>query len=185
MKLRTKFILFILLVHTVIIILSLLLIENHKILFVISELLIIISLSISIRLYQEFIRPLNLISSGIESMKDKDFNIQFKKTGQKELDQLIDLYNQMTAKLREERITQQEQHYFLSRLIEALPSGLIILDFNDKISSINPAGESLIGKSADQVIGRKLEETESYLAENLSGLKSGEAEINNLNGMQG
>jgi len=184
MKLRTKFILFIILIHSVIIILSLLLLENYKILFVVSELLILISLGISIRLYQEFIRPLNLIASGIESMKDKDFNLQFKKTGQQELDQLIGLYNQMTARLREERITQQEQHFFLSQLIEALPAGLIILDFDDKISTINPAAESLLEKNAEQVIGRQLDGTGSSLAESLCDLKIGKARIINLNGMR-
>jgi two-component system nitrogen regulation sensor histidine kinase NtrY len=184
MKLRSKFVLFIVLIHAVIIILSLLLLENHKVYFFIAEFLILISIGISIRLYQEFIRPLNLISNGIESMKDKDFSIQFKKVGQRELDQLIELYNQMIAKLREERITQQEQHYFLSRLIEALPTGLIILDFDGKISSINPAAEALLGLNADQILGKNLPEINTGIAVYLGKLNNSETKIININGIE-
>jgi len=184
MKLRAKFVFFIVVIHTVMIVASFYLLEEHRWLFVLSEFLILISIGISVRLYQEFIRPLNLISAGIESMKDKDFSTKFVEVGQVEMDQLIGMYNQMITQLRQERITQQEQHFFLERLIEALPSGIIILDLDEKITSLNPAAEFLLKVKTADYIGKDLCALNGQLPEKLSQLKSGESVIVQIDGIQ-
>ncbi len=184
MSLRTKFILFIVLIHAVLLILSTQLLTHKKLLFFLAEIFIILSIAISIRLYKEFIRPLNLISSGIESMKDQDFNTKFVKVGQIEMDQLIDMYNKMISQLRDERIIQQEQHYFLDRLIQASPSGIIILDFDEKITSMNPAAEALLRLNGHPALGNKLTELEGDLPAGLSHLDTDGARIIKLNGIK-
>ncbi len=156
MKLSYKFFIFVFLIHLIIIMLSIKLIEEHKILFLAVELLTLISIGVSIHLYKAFIRPLHLIATGIESIKDKDFNTKFISVGQIEMDQLIEVYNRMIEQLREERIKQQEQHYFLDLLINASPSGIIVLDFEDKISSINRAAEKLLNIGGIRLQGESL-----------------------------
>ncbi len=108
MKLRTKFIFFISILHVIIVLLSLRLLQEYKILFVAVEILLLISITVSAYLYKSFIRPVNLISAGIETIKDKDFNTKFLKVGQMEMDNLIEVYNKMIDELRSERIKIKE-----------------------------------------------------------------------------
>ena len=120
-NLRIKFSAFIILIHLILIFTSVQLIEDHKILFMLSEIGIIISVIISMRLYQSFISPLNMITAGVESMKDSDFNLKFLKVNQYELDKLIEVYNQMMEELRSERLRLREKNYFLEKLIVIRP----------------------------------------------------------------
>jgi len=183
MKLNYKFFIFVFLIHLIIILLSIRLIEEHKILFLAVELLIFVSIGISIHLYKAFFRPLNLIATGIESIKDKDFNTKFVKVGQIEMDQLIEVYNRMIDQLREERVKQQEQHYFLDLLIKASPSGIIVLDFEEKISSINRTAEKLLITRGDQIPGKSLAEIDCNFAAELDKMETDESRIINLDGL--
>ncbi|MBK8556906.1 MAG: hypothetical protein IPL65_14525 [Lewinellaceae bacterium] len=44
------------------------------------------------------------------------------------MDKLIGVYNAMIDHLRNERKLQQEQHYFLEKLVQTAPTGIIMLD---------------------------------------------------------
>ncbi|UCE25427.1 MAG: PAS domain-containing protein, partial [Candidatus Zixiibacteriota bacterium] len=145
MKLRSRFIGFAIVIHAILIVLSVMIFWHSRYLFVAAEILILASLVITIHLYRAFLKPLDIISAGIESIKDQDFSTTFVKTGQDDLDRLIDIYNRMIEQLRNERIKQREQHYFLQRLIEATPIGVIILDLDDRITMLNPAARGILG----------------------------------------
>jgi len=183
MKLRLKFILFISVLHVILILLSLRLLKDYKLLFIGIEILILISLVVSTYMYKSFIRPLNLISAGIESLKDKDFNTKFVEVGQREMDDLIDVYNRMIDQLRTERVKIKEQHYFLNKLIDASPSGIIVLDFKDRISHLNPSASSLFNAAGNGIIGKRLSEIDGILPRRLFDLKEGEAAILNIDGL--
>jgi hypothetical protein len=123
MKLRTKFILFVVILHLIVLVLSYFILNQHKLLFIISEVFILISILLAWQLYKKLIQPLQLLIQGTEALREKDFNIRFTPTGQYEMDQLIGVYNQMTDELRGERLKQQQQHVFLGKLIEtSLPA---------------------------------------------------------------
>lgn len=95
-------------------------------------------------------KPLDIISTGLSALNDQDFTSQLRITGTKEADKLVEVYNKMILNIREERRFQEEQNLFLKNLIEALPVGLIVLDFEDKIQEFNPiAGEILSLKAKD------------------------------------
>lgn len=183
MTLRSKFILFLALIHLILIIMALQWIPENPYIFVAAELLIIISIAISFQLYKAYIRPLNLISAGIESIKDKDFSTKFVEVGQQEMDQLIGVYNGMIEQLREERIKQNEKHYFLEKLIKASPSGIIVLDVEDKIYIANPTAIKLLEREEALVKGKSLSQLPGVLAGELAKLKAGESKVVALNGI--
>lgn len=137
MTLKTKYFLFILILHSVLTLLIFTLLENNKGLFILSEVFIIISLFLSYQLYKAFIRPIELMQTGANALKDEDFSVKFIETGSKEIDSLIRLFNTMIDRLREERTQMEEQNYFLENLIKASPSGIIILDYDHKITQMN------------------------------------------------
>ena len=184
MKLRHKFLLFAIVIHAVVVGLSLLLLSVSKYLFAAAELLIIVSLIVTTSLYRAFLKPLNLLAAGAESMKDRDFSTTFARTGQHELDRLIEVYNGMIEQLRTERIRQQEQHYFLERLITATPSGVVILDLDENVSLLNPAAAEILGIDAATAIGSPLAEIAASPWRDLVTLAPGETRVITNGGIQ-
>lgn len=151
LKIRTKYILFIALVHIVMIGLSFLIFIENKLYFIISEFFILASIYISWQLYTDFIAPMQLLMSGIDAIRDQDFNVKFLKTGKLEMDELIEVYNQMIDRLRQERTLQEQQHYFLEKLIQTSPTGILILDFDHHISEANAKALEITGATLDQL----------------------------------
>ena len=149
MRLKTKFILFIAVLHLSFLGLSYLILKQDKLIFIISEVLIIISVVISIGLYQQLIQPLSYLKEGINAIKDRDFSVKFLPTGKKEMDELIDVYNEMMDALREERTRQEEQHFFLEKLIITSPTGIVVLDYDNQIKQINPKAKEILADYTD------------------------------------
>lgn len=184
MKLKIKYILFVSFIHVILILLSLRLFKENIYYFIAAEVFIICTIIISIVLYRQFIQPINTISSGIESLEDKDFSMKFVKVGHFEMDQLIGVYNRMIDQLREERVKQREQHFFLQNLIESSPSGIIILDFDEIITQINPAAESFLELKTDNIIGKTFDKLPGKLPLELNKLQPGNSEIIPISGMK-
>lgn len=101
-----------------------------------------------------------------------------------EIDSLIEVYNEMITRIRNERLEKQEQHFFLEKLIEASPAGIITLDFDKKISTINPAARRMLASHTDNPIGLPLAAVNSPLAAELLRLNPGESKVIALNGIQ-
>ncbi len=184
MRLRTKYILFVSLIHIALIILSINLINDKIYLFLVAEVVIIITITISILLYRQLIRPINTITSGIESIEDKDFSMKFVKVGHYEMDKLIDVYNTMIDQLRIERVKQQEQHFFLENLIESTPSGIVILDFDERIISANPAAEAFMDNKEEELIGKTFNEIPGKLSAEISKIETDEPVVIPISGMK-
>lgn len=186
MKLSTKFILFIAIIHSVTIALSFYIFQQNKLLFIASEFFILLSLAVCGSLYLELIRPLQLLTRGVDAIRDRDFNVKFVKTGRYEMDKLIGVYNQMIDQLRTERTAQQEQHFFLEKLIQTAPTGIVVLDFDERIEALNPKALDWTGYSRrkQELIGRTLAELRHPLFEAIRGLPSGAAQTLTLPGAQ-
>jgi two-component system, NtrC family, nitrogen regulation sensor histidine kinase NtrY len=177
MRLRNRFILFAASIHGIMAIMAAFLLQYNILLFVISEVLIVVSVFISINLYRSFVMPLNIMAAGFESLKEKDFSLKFVKSGQFEIDQLIEVYNKMIDQLREERIEVNEQHFFLDKLIQASPSGILILDYENKIQSVNPSALVFLGMSSREILGKKPGDIPHIVTNQLEKLITGESAI--------
>ncbi len=80
----------------------------------------------------------------VDAIQDKDFTVKFVPTGNDEVDELIRVYNLMIDQLRQERTRQAEQQFFLDKLVEAAPIALLILDFDNRVSAVNPKARQLL-----------------------------------------
>lgn len=94
--------------------------------------------------YSRAIRPYRLIANGMDLLKGQDFSSRLKKTGQKNADEIVDLFNSLMTQLKEERLRLREQNEFLDLLIKASPLGVVVLDFDNHITQINPSGKALL-----------------------------------------
>lgn len=145
MKLRTKYILFVAILHLLALVLSYFIFRENKILFIASEAFILLSIWIAWSLYRQLLQPLKTLMQGVDVIKEKDFTVKFPLTGKYEMDQLIQVFNQMMEQLKTERIRQEQQHFFLEKLIYTSPTGIIILDYDDEVQQINPKALQLLG----------------------------------------
>ncbi|MGY0038294.1 sensor histidine kinase [Pedobacter sp. NJ-S-72] len=171
MRLKIKFILFVVILHLVCLVLTYLIFENNKLIFMAAEVLIIISIVISLNLYRQLIQPLTYLKEGINAIRDRDFNVKFLPTGKQEMDELIAVYNQMMDELRAERIKQEEQHFFLEKLIQTSPTGIIILDYDHQIKQINPKATDILKTNPELFLN------------DLHQLKPGESKLIRIGGL--
>ncbi len=123
------------------------LLVKQPIFLLLAEVGILVSIGLSVGLYQAFIKPLRFIYGGVEAIRDKDYSIKFLPVGSKEMDGMIAIYNDMMDNLRQERTKTEEQHFFLEKLIEASDTGILILDYDDRFISANPAATRILGES--------------------------------------
>lgn len=121
--------------------------------------------------------------SGVEAIRDRDFTTKFVTTGKHEMDELIAVYNQMIDVLRTERTKQEQQHFFLEKLIQTSPTGIIILDYDNKVHQLNPKAIQFLGADEKSFINKQVEEIEHPVMKQISGLQSGESKTISLNGV--
>lgn len=184
MSLKFKYIFFIVVIHVVLLVLIYFLLKDQLWYFLASEVLVFASIYFSYLLYRSFIRPIDLLHSGTDAIADKDFSVKYLKTGSTEVDNLVDVYNTMIETLRDERTKISEQSYFIEKLIEVTPLGIIIMDYDGLISNINPAAKVNLGIAKDEkVIGKSLSDYPSQIMELLSNQSSGAPQIVSVNGV--
>jgi two-component system nitrogen regulation sensor histidine kinase NtrY len=157
MSLRAKIIVYLVLIHAVLAAISFFVLRENRVWLLAVEGLFVLSIVFGVLLVRTFFVPLDLIRTGAELIGERDFTSQFREVGQPEMDALIRIYNQMIDRLREERLKLQEQHYFLEKILAASPAGILTLDFDRRVSSLNPAAEKLLETAAAEMQGRELE----------------------------
>ena len=149
--------------------------ENPVWLFV-AEPLLVVSLITGVMLTRSMFRTIDFARSGVRLIHDHDFMSRLRPVGQPEVDELIAVYNRMVDSLRDERARLQEQHHFLAHVLRVSPSGIVILDFDRRVDTVNPAAERLLG-SAAQLSGRRLEELSSPVATAMASLTPNTTEL--------
>ncbi|HSB16439.1 MAG TPA: ATP-binding protein [Bryobacteraceae bacterium] len=182
MTLRLKTFLYLVFIHLVLASTAVFFLRERRIWLLAVEAFLVLSAVLGIRIFNGIFGPLQLIRTGIQFLSESDLNSRFREVGQKELDDLIQVYNQMIDHLRDERIRVQEQHHFLSQIVEASPSGIIIFDFDDRISSVNPSAEEMF--KVRELAGKKLQELDGAFAEALSSVQTGTSRIIPLEGIR-
>ncbi len=184
MSLRVKFLLFVVVLHAVLIALAAQLRTANPVLFVAAEALLLVSIGLAAQLYRGFVRPFQLIAAGTAAMQAHDFSLKFVPVGQREMDQLIAVYNQMIDALRQERVSQHEKSALLERLIQASPAGILILDFDGRIESANAAAARLLGQPAAALPGQRPADLPGPWGPALGALAGGQPRALRLSGLQ-
>ena len=177
MSLRHKFILYLLFLHLTFAIAAIFLLWENRIWLLAGEAFFALSFILALRLFRALFQPLDLVMTGVEFIKDKDFTSKFNEVGQPEMDQLIAVYNRMIDQLRDERTRVQEQHYFMEKILRVSPSGIITFDFDEKILLVNPSAALMLQVVPKDLTGKKLADLHTPIAEALHQLKVGESQV--------
>lgn len=176
MSIKVRFLLFVLLLHALLAFLAFRLLWEQKVFFYLLEIGLLLSLYLAYRLYRAFVQPLAFISRGVAAIRERDFSVKFVPTGSREMDRLIELYNQMIDNIRHERVQTREQHFFLQKLLSESPIGIVMLDYDDNIVQVNPAGRQLLGLP-DTAIGQPLATRQQPLLQKVSHWQTGQSGI--------
>ncbi len=175
-SLRAKVVAYLVAIHLVLAVISFFVLRENRLWLLAVEGLFVLSIGLGWMLLRAFFVPLDLIRTGAELMSERDFTSHFREVGQPEMDALIRIYNQMTDRLRDERLKLQEQHYLLDRLLSASPAGILTLDFDDRVSSLNPSGRELLRVGDEDVLGSPLAVI-GPLGEALASVPAGESRV--------
>jgi two-component system nitrogen regulation sensor histidine kinase NtrY len=182
MSLRAKLFSFLLLVHLAPAILTATYLWRMPWWLLTVEAALVVSLTGGYLLLRSMFVPFELIRTGSELIREEEFTSHFREVGQKEMDDLIRVYNRMIDRLREERLKLEEQNLFLDKVLQASPFGVLTLDFEGRVSQINPAAENLLGVVGQQVVGLGLTELGNSMAASLAGTGAGGSVVLSLPG---
>ncbi len=182
MTLRSKFLVYVLVMHGLLASASALLLREHRDWLLLAEVVFLFSVWFAVRLIRSLSVPLQLIDTGTELIKERDFTTHFSAVGQPEMDRLIAVYNRMIDQLREERLRVREQNELLDRIVEASPGGVVICDFEGRVAELNPSAERLLGIVRESAVGAPLAELASPLATPLAALEDGVSRVVSASG---
>jgi nitrogen fixation/metabolism regulation signal transduction histidine kinase len=143
---------------------------GYRPLFYILEALCVAALVLLFSFHRHTVKPLRTLAGGMELLKEQDFSSRLCTVGQADVDRVVEVFNRMMKQLKDERLRLREQNHFLDLLIGVSPMGVVVLDFNDRISTLNPAAKHFL-ECGDEVAGQQMDALDSVLAHRLAGMR--------------
>ena len=177
MSLRSRFTVYLLAVHLLLAAAGIYFFRENRLWLFAVEAVFVASLATGIVLVRRMFRALAFVAESAQFLNDSDYTTRFLQVGQPEIDGLIAVYNRMVDSLRAERQRVQEQHYFLGRVLDVSPSGILVLDFDGRIDLVNPAAERLLQRPADMLRRTTLAGSGVPILEALAPLGSGQGRV--------
>lgn len=118
----------------------------------------------------QIVEPLHLMETGKLLLREQDFSSRLRRVGQTDADNIVDVFNRMMDALKAERLHVREQNQLFDLIFRSSPMGILILDLDRRVDSVNPSGERLLGVSLEAVRGKRLDECSFDLCEDLCSL---------------
>lgn len=177
MSLKARFLLYLAFVHVVFVAVAWVLLRQQRLWLLLVELFFAVSFGVAWWLTRRLSAPADMLRTGVELLASGDLMTRFRESPQPEVNRLIRLYNRMVDHLRDERAANQEQDSLLRRLIALSPSGVVQLDYDGRIQSMNPGACEILGVTEDAARGQGLDWLGGALARELEDLGEGEARL--------
>jgi two-component system nitrogen regulation sensor histidine kinase NtrY len=176
-SIRIRIVIYLVLLHAVLATISVVVLIEKPVLLLVFEALFLVSLAVGYLLVRAFFVPLELIRTGAELMRERDFTTRFREVGQTEMDELIRIYNDLAERLRQERIRLEERNLFIDKVVRASPTGVVVLDHHGCIADLNDSARRLLSYDGHDPLGRKIDEAAPPLGAILSALEPGESRV--------
>lgn len=131
--------------------------------------------------YRRVVHPMKAIADGMDLLSAQDFGSMLTKVGQAEADRIVELFNCLMAQVKNERLRVHEQNHLLEQLINVSPMGVVILDFKERVTLMNPSAHKILGVD-ENAEGRVLWELQTELINEIAGIPQGHKQTIRLNG---
>jgi two-component system, NtrC family, nitrogen regulation sensor histidine kinase NtrY len=99
--------------------------------------------------------PIKLLAQGTEAIAAGDLNYKIPPVGDDELGHLVSSFNQMTADLRASTTELEQRRRYTETLLRNVSAGVVGLDSEGVLTSINPYAERFLGVSVADALGQK------------------------------
>jgi two-component system nitrogen regulation sensor histidine kinase NtrY len=162
--------------------LSFFLLQQNRLWLIAVESVFAVSLGWGVALFGRLRASQSFVDQSTQLLDDGEVMTRFREVGNPEIDRMIGVYNRMVDSLREERVRLQEQQHFFGRLLDASPSGVITLDLDGRVASVNPAAAAMFQLDSGEIVGREPGGISAPLAQALSRLDVGGSEVIALRG---
>lgn len=137
-----------------------------------------VALVVLFLLLRSVILPSSVAVRGVELISAQDLNNRLAPVGEHSADKIVKIFNSLIDKLREERLHNIEQDGFLRRLVEESPMGVMILNFDDKVSLVNNSMLRYLGMSCEEeALGHAFGDLPSDMAAKMAEVPLGESVI--------
>ena len=182
MNLRRRFIVYLVVVHALLAVPALYLLQQNRLWLVAVEAVFTVTFVWGVLIVSRLSTTLAVMRQSSQLLDDGELTTRFLEAGHPDVDLLVQVYNRMVDRLRDERVALREQQYFLGRLLDVSPAGVVILDHDGRVSSLNAAAERLLQASSADLAGALLADAPSPLAGALASMAPGEARVVALQG---
>lgn len=176
MTIRIRLLIYLILVHLGMILIMIRVYPHDRTAFFLIEFLVIVSMAAGVTLFNKLWKPFDFLKNAAGWLRESDYTNRYNETGDRDLDRLIDVYNQMLQQLNEETLRQGEQRGLMEKLLEATPLAVMTLDFDHRIALLNPAMARLIGPE-QELKGLALEEVDHPLTQLMLDLEVGQQQV--------
>jgi PAS domain S-box-containing protein len=174
---RTRFTVYLVIVHLLLVAAAGVLLLQHPLWLFAIETMFVVSIAVGIALTRRLFSAIGHATAGSELLRNGEFTSRLLPVGQPEVDDLIRAYNRMTDRLREQRVQLEEQQHFLADVLRVSPAGILVLDFERRIVTANPAAERLLGTTLADIAGVRLNDLVEPLALSLARLAPGQTDV--------
>lgn len=145
--------------------------QRQDTLFYIGEGLVVLVLLFLVYFYYKVLKPLDSIGNGMDLLNEQDFSSKLKPVGQQESDRIVQVFNKMMDQLKDEKLRMQEQNRFLDLLISASPMGVVMLDFDERITMMNDAAIRFLEvDNVERALHQSMRQLNSPLAQEIANI---------------
>jgi PAS domain S-box-containing protein len=132
--------------------------------------------------------PIAALQGGTRRIIDGDLEFRLESKAPDEIGELVASFNTMTAALRDARRGLLERQRYLAAVLDNVATGVMAIDRDGRITTLNPPGERILrlegaavtGRKPEEVLGEGLESLRSFVAS--SGAEIVEAELSLFSG---
>jgi len=99
--------------------------------------------------------PIRLLAEGTHAIAAGDLTYSIPQVGDDEIGHLVSSFNQMTADIRSSRAELEQRRRYIETLLRNVSAGVVGLDADGRVTTINPCAERMLGLRAADTVGRR------------------------------
>ena len=129
-------------------------------------------------LYRLVILPQRIARNGFDLLASQEANNRLRPTGFKEPDRLVELFNSLMQTLHQATRSLREQEQIFSQIVSVAPMGILVLDPDMKVRTMNPAFRQLCAlPQKTSFEGLPLHSIKSPIIAEMDAMKPGETRL--------
>jgi len=115
--------------------------------------------AILVAMRDRLVRPLHAVSNMLEALREGDYSLRTRAPAKDDaLGLILHEVNQLAGSFHNQRLDALEASNLLTRVMTVIDVALFSFDDHDRLRLINRAGEDLLGRNEEEVLGHTAEE---------------------------